>query len=142
MKKFLLVFLAVFVLFGVPAGVAYAEDDGSGSGPANPGGDDGGPVNPGGDDGGSANPGETVEIRNPINAENFQEFLNQLINVLLVFAIPIVVFMVVLAGFIFVVSGSNPARRQTAFNIIKYAIIGLVVILLARVLVSVVQGLF
>ena len=81
-----------------------------------------------------------VCIRNPIAADNIQELFQALIDIVLVFAIPIIVFFIIYAGFLYVTARGNEATIQKAHMALLYAIIGGLLILGARVLINVVAG--
>jgi surface polysaccharide O-acyltransferase-like enzyme len=81
-----------------------------------------------------------TRIRNPIEAETLQEFLLRLINVAIVFAVPLLALMIVIAGFLYATGGGNKEKIEKAGKMIKYGIIGFLIIVLAWVIVSVLQG--
>lgn len=85
--------------------------------------------------------GVTIELPNPLEAKNFQELLDRILSVLLIIATPVFVVFIMIAGLLYVVGGSNPQRRQTAFNMIKYGVIGYMIIIMARLLLNIVGGL-
>jgi len=84
----------------------------------------------------------TTPICNPLETENFEDFITALIRAFTVFAAPILAFMVAIAGFQFMVSGGNPANRQKAINTLKYAGIGFIIIIAAWLIVFVLKGIF
>ena len=73
-----------------------------------------------------------IEIKNPLGAENFRDFIEAIITFLFNVALAVVPLMVVIAGFYFVAAAGEPARVQTAKNIILYTIVGFIIILLAK----------
>jgi hypothetical protein len=81
-----------------------------------------------------------IRLCNPLTANTFQELLQRILDVLLIVATPVFVIFIMISGLLYIVGGANPQRRQTAFNIIKYGIIGFVIILTARLLLGIVQG--
>jgi len=90
---------------------------------------------------GVAQPAEALKLENPLAVDSFQEFITRLIRMLIFIAAPALALIVAVAGLRFVVSGGNPKKRESAKNMIKYGIIGFLIIILAWVLVAVLQGL-
>lgn len=75
---------------------------------------------------------EIIKIENPLGAKNFRDFIEAIITFLFNVALAVVPLMVVIAGFYLVTAAGEPARIQTAKNIILYTIVGFVIILLAK----------
>lgn len=90
---------------------------------------------------GTSGGGSPVVLPNPLgDNSDFFSLLDRFINVLTIFAAPILVALIVIAGFYYMLSGSDPSKRATATNIIKYGIIGFIVIIFARGIAAIVQG--
>lgn len=68
------------------------------------------------------------------------QLLNDILDVIMVFAIPVIVFMIIYAGFTYVMARGNPGEVGRAHKIILYAIVGGVIILGAKVILTVVCG--
>lgn len=83
-----------------------------------------------------------ISLPNPLSSETLEQLIDVVINWLLVITLPIVIFLIVYAGAQILISGIAPKQREEAKNVIKYALIGYVIILLAKILVGVVKGLF
>lgn len=81
-----------------------------------------------------------LTIDNPIAADNIQELFEAIIDIVLVFAVPIIVFFIIYAGFLYVTARGNQATIQKAHMALLYALIGGLLILGARVLIEVVGG--
>lgn len=81
-----------------------------------------------------------VTIENPLQAENITQLFAAIIDVVLVFAIPIIVFFIIYAGFLYVTARGNESTIQKAHMALLYALIGGLLILGARVLIDVVKG--
>jgi hypothetical protein len=73
-----------------------------------------------------------VTIENPINADTFEELINNIITFIFNIALALVPLMIVIAGVYFVTAAGNPAQVEKAKGIILYTLIGFIVILLAR----------
>ena len=85
--------------------------------------------------------GSPITLPNPLgNDSDFYDLLSRFIRILTFFSAPILSALVVYAGFLYLTGGSDPGKRTTATNIIKYGIIGFVIIILANVIVAVVRG--
>jgi hypothetical protein len=83
---------------------------------------------------------DPVTIENPLQAKNITELFAAIIDVVLVFAIPIIVFFIIYAGFLYVTARGNENTIQKAHMALLYALIGGLIILGARVLIDVVKG--
>jgi hypothetical protein len=70
--------------------------------------------------------------------------LTAILNVLLVIAVPIIVFFIIFAGFTYVTAQGNPEKIKTATRSLTYAIIGAVLILggvaISEIIASVVSS--
>lgn len=121
MKFLVIALLALNFLIGP---VAYAQQ-GEVVGPG-----DQGPVVEGG----------TVSLQNPLAADNILELFEAIIDVILVFAVPIIVFFIIYAGFLYVTARGNEGTIEKAHKALLYALIGGLLILGANVLIDVIQG--
>ena len=127
--------LGVFcVLASVSADIAFAQSGGTQS----PGGtaQSGGTQSPGG----TAPMGNSGSLTNPLQSQTIQEFILKIIDVILVFAIPIIVLYIMYAGFKFVTAGGDSGQISEAKKALMYAIIGGVIVLGAKIIVEVIQG--
>lgn len=84
--------------------------------------------------------GGGVKIENPIEAESITALFTALLEILLIFAIPIVVFFIIYAGFLYVTARGNVETVTRAHRALLYALIGGVLILGGNVLINVIQG--
>jgi hypothetical protein len=143
-------FIGVLVLlFGyTPYPVMSAEDYGSsvtnsdtigGSAPTNPSTVSGSPApNPSTVDGAPA--GGSAKLVNPLKSQSIMELILKVIDILLVFALPIIILYIMYAGFLFVTAAGNSEKIGSAKNALLSAIIGGVIVLGARVIVDIIQG--
>jgi hypothetical protein len=131
MKKniFLVVLVAICVISLAGAGSLLAEEAGSGG------------TSGGTGTGGTSGSGDPITLPNPLGGDSdFYDLLGRFIRILTFFSAPILSALVVYAGFLYLTGGSDPGKRTTATNIIKYGIIGFVIIILANVIVAVIRG--
>lgn len=68
------------------------------------------------------------------------DFFRAIIEILLVFAIPFVVFFIVWAGFLYVTARGNPQKIAQAHSALLYAIIGGLLILGANLLLDIITN--
>jgi len=85
---------------------------------------------------------EIISLPNPLSVDNFSDLIDAVINWLLIISLPIVILLIVFAGFQYMVSGVSPDAQKQAISMVKYAVIGYAIMLLAKVLVGVVTGIF
>lgn len=133
MKYFFCLSLLTFIFFGV-VGSVFAREDG----PVGSIGLDGSIGSPGSD--GPVGLSNTVSVQNPLEADNITELFQAIIDILLVFAIPLIVFFIIYAGFLYVTARGNESTISKAHMALLYALIGGVLILGAKVLIEVISG--
>lgn len=90
--------------------------------------------------GGTAPMSNSGSLTNPLQSQTIQEFILKIIDVILVFAIPIIVLYIMYAGFKFVTAGGDSGQISEAKKALMYAIIGGVIVLGAKIIVEVIQG--
>jgi hypothetical protein len=120
--KFLFVICALFILQGASIALAVVTP------PAPP-----GTITP-------PATAETVTLENPLEADNIIELFETIIDIVLIFAVPLIVFFIIYAGFLYVTARGNEGTIERAHKALLYALIGGLLILGARVLIDVVQG--
>ncbi len=80
-------------------------------------------------------------IDNPLGDDTtLAGFFAQILDIVITFAVPIVIFFIVYAGFLYVTAQGDPERIKRATGAFTWAVIGGVLILGANVLVDVIQG--
>ncbi|MAZ56899.1 hypothetical protein CL653_03845 [bacterium] len=84
--------------------------------------------------------GASVGIKNPLGDKTIQDFFLDLLDVLLVFALPIIVFFIIYSGFLYVTARGNAVQIKTASRALLYSVLGGVIILGARLILAVIQG--
>jgi len=88
-----------------------------------------------------ANVNNTNILSNPLDASisSIPALFQALLEVLLIFAVPIVVFFIIFAGFKYVTARGNPEKIKQAHQALIWAIIGGLLILGANVLLDIVN---
>jgi hypothetical protein len=81
-----------------------------------------------------------IVITNPITATSFGEIVDNILTFIWWVALALVPLMIVIAGFYFVTAAGDPAKVEKAKGIILYAVIGFIIILLARGFVELLQN--
>ncbi len=102
-------------------------------------GEDGAGFGPAGRDGGG-NIGGSISLQNPLKATSIQQFFLMIIDIMLVFAVPIIVFFLILAGFKYVTARGNTEQIKQATTALTWALVGGVLILGAKILLEVIQN--
>lgn len=94
------------------------------------------PINPATGAGGCA----SGSICNPLQSTTISEFILKIIDVLLVFALPIIVLYIMYAGFLFVTANGNESQLTQAKNALLWSVVGGVIALGAKLILEVIQG--
>ena len=99
-----------------------------------------GGTNPGPGGGGTNIICNSAGICNPLKAQTVQELIDIIAKFIFWIGIAVAPLMIIVAGFFYVTSAGDMKKIDTAKNIIMYTVIGLVIILLAKGLTSVLRG--
>ena len=89
---------------------------------------------------GNTNPGQKTTLVNPITAKTITDFLIKIVDIVLVFMMPLIIFFIMYAGFLFVTARGNESKVTTARSALLYAIIGGVLVLGAHVIIQAICG--
>ena len=87
-----------------------------------------------------AGDGQNIQFDNPLGNMNLITFLDKLLDVVIIFATPIIVFFIILAGFNYVMARGNSSKIETANKALLYAVIGGVIIVGAKAILIVISG--
>ncbi|MCB9818640.1 hypothetical protein H6788_00455 [Candidatus Nomurabacteria bacterium] len=79
-------------------------------------------------------------LENPLRSNDLMEFLQELLDVIMVFAVPLIVFMIIYAGFLYVTARGKETQVSNASRALLYAVIGGVIILGANIILAVISG--
>ena len=90
--------------------------------------------------GGNVNPGPPGELKNPLQSKTIEEFLLKIIDVILVFALPFIILYIMYAGYLFVTARGDTGQIETARTALLWSVVGGVIVLGARLIISVIQG--
>jgi len=77
---------------------------------------------------------------NPLKADSIEGLFLAIIDIILVFAVPIIVLFIMYAGFLYVTARGNPDSIKTANSALLWAVVGGVIILGARVILEIIKG--
>lgn len=75
--------------------------------------------------------GTTGGIPNPIGTDSFTKLLEKIIGYLILIGAPILAIMVIYGGFFILTAGGNPEKFKTGKDVILYAVIGYIIILVS-----------
>ncbi|MDO8743122.1 MAG: pilin [Candidatus Azambacteria bacterium] len=81
-------------------------------------------------------PGESEEVRNPCQFCHFFVMFKAILDFALKLVIMIAVLMFVYGGFLYLTGGSNPGQMQTAKEVLRSTVIGLIIIFAAWVIIN------
>lgn len=87
-------------------------------------------------------PPDKTCICNPLEAKSFAELIENIIKFIFNLALWIAPIMFIIAGFYYITATGDPAKIQTAKNIILYTVIGLIIVISARGLVVLFETIF
>ncbi len=77
-----------------------------------------------------------IGSKNIISGNN--GILSKITNIIVIVAGIVAVFLIVVAGFMYVTSGGDSQRVNTAKNVILYTVVGLIIIAIAKIIISLV----
>jgi len=80
-----------------------------------------------------------IKIGPIIEAKSIEEIINVIVNFIFWTALALVPIMIILAAFYFLTSGGNPEKINTAKRIIFWTLIGLLIVLLAKGIPSIIR---
>jgi len=83
-----------------------------------------------------------VVIDNPLKVETFQELINVIITAIFNIALLIAPLMFIISGFYWLTAAGNPARLKTAQDIIKWTIVGLIIIIASKGIIALFKSTF
>lgn len=81
-----------------------------------------------------------VKLNNPLSIGSINELLVALLNIVIIIAVPIVVFFIIYSGFLYVTARGNASQVQEATRSLTYSIIGGVLIIGAVAISEIVKN--
>lgn len=85
--------------------------------------------------------GNFIMIENPLQAAEFEDILDNVIDFIFQIALVLVPLMVVIAGFLFVTAGGNSEQINKAKTMIIWTVIGFLIILLSKGIMGIIMNL-
>jgi hypothetical protein len=82
----------------------------------------------------------TEALTNPLQSDTIEGFLNNIVDVLVIFALPIIVFFIMYAGFLFVTARGSEEQIKKARTALLWAVVGGVIVMGAKIISEVIQG--
>jgi hypothetical protein len=77
---------------------------------------------------------------NPLACATFSECIEKIISFILWIGTAIFPIVIIIGGFLFLISGGDPEKVRTAKRMIFWAVIGLAIVLLARGIISLIKS--
>ncbi len=140
------VLFCICVFFGTTLTTSAASQDGffssyndGYSGTANDGSTPGG-SNVVGRQSSSGNCDSAKELCNPLRFKSFAQFFSGLLHIIVIFAIPIIILMIIYSGFMYVMARGSEEQVTKATRSLTYAVLGGLIILGAELILRVIQG--
>jgi hypothetical protein len=79
-------------------------------------------------------------LTNPLNSKDIPSFLLKIIEVLLIFAMPLIILYIMYAGYLFVTAQGNSSKVTEARSALLWAVVGGVIVLGAKLIFDVIEG--
>jgi len=121
---------------GATGGSAQDPNGNVGGSPA-PNGNVGGSPAPNGNSSKGCLPGQ---LCNPLKSTSISQFIGKIIDILLIFAQPIIVLFIMYSGYLFVTAQGNSEQISSARTALLWSVVGGVIVLGARVIIQVIEG--
>jgi len=82
-----------------------------------------------------------LKLKNPIgNIKSLEAFINEILGVVITIATPVAILAIIYSGFLFVKAQGNDSKLTEAKEVLKWTLIGIMVLLGAQLLSSVIAG--
>jgi hypothetical protein len=84
---------------------------------------------------------DSYQLNNPLGGvAELDDLFFEIVNVLLIIAVPIIIFFIIFAGFTYVTAQGNPEKIKLASQSLLYALIGGVIILGSSAMLVIVRN--
>ena len=127
MRYFLLIFCSLLVLIA-PVSIDAATQDVPGSSRVEQ------------DTPGTPAGSNSVTIQSPLKVSSIADLFATILEVLLIFMVPVIVFFIIYAGYLYVTARGNVDQITQAHRALLYALVGGLLILGGKLLIDVIQG--
>lgn len=84
----------------------------------------------------------SITLPNPLGVTNITDLIGKIIDLLIVFALPVVIVMIVWAAYLFMTSAGDPAKLTTARNALLWTVVGYAILLIAKGIGLIIQNFF
>jgi hypothetical protein len=84
--------------------------------------------------------GGSQGLRNPLRVSSIEELLELILDIVVTFSVPIIVFFLIYSGFLYVMAQGKPDKIKTATTAFTWTIIGGVIVLGASVILTVITN--
>ncbi len=81
-----------------------------------------------------------VSLLNPLKVDSLEKLLELVLQVVVIFATPIIVFFLIYAGFLFVTAQGNDAQLTKAKTALLWTVIGAVIVIGAKALLTIITN--
>lgn len=75
-----------------------------------------------------------IRLENPLKVKTISELLHLILDIVIIFAIPVIVFFIIYSGFLYVTAQGKPDQIKKATTAFTWTIIGAVIVLGAKAL--------
>ena len=82
----------------------------------------------------------SINLPNPVGFGSVPEFIEALLRIVTMIGVPIAVFFIIYAGFLFVTAQGNPTKLATARKALLAALVGTAILLGAWVIATAIKG--
>lgn len=79
-------------------------------------------------------------LDNHLKPKTVQDALLTIIDIILIFALPLIILYIMYAGYLFVTAQGNPSKVTEARTALLWAVVGGVIVLAAKIIVGVIQS--
>ncbi len=85
--------------------------------------------------------GSTVKLKNYLNVDTIEGLLLGILEIVLIIAVPIIIFFIIFAGFLYVTARGDTEKLTNARRALTYAVIGGVLVLGAIAITEIIRNL-
>lgn len=81
-----------------------------------------------------------IELKNPLTVDSIEDLLKIILQIVIIFAVPIIVFFIIYSGFLYVTAQGKPDQITKATKAFTWTVIGAVIVLGAQILLVVITN--